>query len=186
MKVENTDLPGALVVTPQVFGDDRGFFMETYNFAKTAELGIPEVFVQDNHSRSSQGVLRGMHFQHPQWQGKLVRVISGEVYDVAVDMRSDSDTFGKWFGIYLNDENNKQLYLPAGFAHGFCVTSEIADVAYKCTSDYQPNQDNGFAWNDPEVGIEWPIKNPILSKKDMNLPSFCSLPSISIEKSSYA
>ena len=182
MKVENTKLPGVVVITPQVFGDDRGFFMETYNAAKTAGKGVPEVFVQDNHSRSTQGVLRGMHFQYPQWQGKLVRAISGEIFDVAVDMRSDSETFGKWFGVHLNDENKQQLYVPPGFAHGFCVTSEIADVAYKCTSDYQPNQDTGFHWNDPEVGIEWPIENPVLSEKDSTLDSFAKIPSVNVEK----
>ena len=182
MKVENTKLSGVVVITPQVFGDDRGFFMETYNAAKTAGLGVPEIFVQDNHSRSTQGVLRGMHFQYPQWQGKLVRAILGEIYDVAVDMRADSETFGQWFGIYLNDENKQQLYVPPGFAHGFCVTSEIADVAYKCTSDYQPNQDTGFRWNDPEVGIEWPIENPVLSEKDAKLKPFSNLSSVSVDK----
>ena len=182
MKVENTKLSGVVVITPQVFGDDRGFFMETYNAEKTVGLGVPGVFVQDNHSRSTQGVLRGMHFQYPQWQGKLVRAISGEIYDVAVDMRADSETFGQWFGIYLNDENKQQLYVPPGFAHGFCVTSEIADVAYKCTSDYQPNQDTGFRWNDPEVGIEWPIENPVLSEKDAKLKPFSSLSSVSVDK----
>jgi len=186
MKVESTNLSGVVVVTPQVFGDDRGFFMETYNSAKTAELGVPEVFVQDNHSRSTQGVLRGMHFQYPQWQGKLVRAISGEIYDVAVDMRSDSETFGKWFGVYLNDENKQQLYVPPGFAHGFCVTSEIADVAYKCTSDYQPNQDTGFRWNDPEIGIDWPLENPLLSEKDSQLELFSSLPAVTVDKAVYA
>lgn len=181
MKVENTNLPGVVVITPQVFGDDRGFFMETYNSAKTSEAGVPEVFVQDNHSRSTQGVLRGLHFQYPQWQGKLVRAISGEIFDVAVDMRSDSETYGKWFGILLNDENKQQLYVPPGFAHGFCVTSDIADVAYKCTSDYQPNQDTGFLWNDPEIGIEWPIENPLLSEKDAKLGKFSDLSSFKVD-----
>lgn len=170
MKVEITPLEGVLLITPQVFGDDRGFFMETYNSAKTAELGVPEVFVQDNHSRSTKGVLRGLHYQYPQWQGKLVRAIAGEIFDVAVDIRKDSATYGRWFGAFLNDENKQQLYVPPGFAHGFCVTSDIADVAYKCTSDYQPKQDVGIRWNDPDIAIDWPIKKPLLSDKDANAP----------------
>lgn len=170
MKVETTPLEGVLLITPKVFGDDRGFFMETYNSAKTVDKGVPEIFVQDNHSRSSKGVLRGMHFQYPQWQGKLVRAIAGEIFDVAVDVRAGSATFGEWFGVFLNDENKQQLYVPPGFAHGFCVTSDIADVAYKCTSDYQPQQDTGIRWDDPEIGIKWPVKDPILSEKDCVLP----------------
>ncbi len=170
MKVETTPLEGVLLITPQVFGDDRGFFMETYNAAKTADLGVPELFVQDNHSRSSKGVLRGLHYQYPQWQGKLVRTISGEIFDVAVDIRANSPTYGQWFGVLLNDENKQQLYIPPGFAHGFCVTSDIADVAYKCTSDYQPNQDVGIRWDDPEIGIDWPIKDALLSEKDSAAP----------------
>ena len=170
MKIETTPLSGVLLITPTVFGDDRGFFMETYNAAKTADQGVPEVFVQDNHSRSSKGVLRGMHYQYPQWQGKLVRTIAGEIFDVAVDIRQDSPTYGQWFGAFLNDENKQQLYIPPGFAHGFCVTSDIADVAYKCTSDYQPQQDVGIRWNDPDIGIDWPIDNPLLSEKDAKAP----------------
>lgn len=170
MKVETTPLSGVLLITPAVFGDDRGFFMETYNAAKTADQGVPDVFVQDNHSRSSEGVLRGMHYQYPQWQGKLIRAISGEIFDVAVDIRQDSPTYGQWFGVFLNDENKQQLYVPPGFAHGFCVTSEIADVAYKCTSDYQPQQDVGIRWNDPDIGIDWPIEEPLLSEKDAKAP----------------
>ena len=170
MKVETTPLSGVLLITPAVFGDDRGFFMETYNAAKTADQGVPDVFVQDNHSRSSEGVLRGMHYQYPQWQGKLIRAISGEIFDVAVDIRQDSPTYGQWFGVFLNDENKQQLYVPPGFAHGFCVTSEIADVAYKCTSDYQPQQDVGIRWNDSDIGIDWPIEEPLLSEKDAKAP----------------
>ena len=166
MKVETTPLEGVLLITPQVFGDDRGFFMETYNAAKTADQGLPEFFVQDNHSRSSKGVLRGLHYQYPQWQGKLVRAISGEIFDVAVDIRRDSPTYGQWFGAILNDENKQQLYVPPGFAHGFCVVSDIADVAYKCTSDYRPEQDVGIRWNDPDIAVEWPIKEPLISDKD--------------------
>ena len=170
MKVETTPLEGVLLITPQIFGDERGFFMETYNAAKTADLGVPELFVQDNHSRSTKGVLRGLQYQYPQWQGKLVRTIAGEIFDVAVDIRANSPTYGQWFGAFLNDENKQQLYIPAGFAHGFCVTSDIADVAYKCTSDYQPDQDVGIRWDDPDVGINWPIKEPILSEKDNDTP----------------
>jgi len=178
MKIETTPLEGVLLITPKVFGDDRGFFMETYNSAKTADQGVPETFVQDNHSRSSKGVLRGLHYQYPQWQGKLVRAISGEIFDVAVDLRSGSSTYGQWYGAYLNDENRQQLYVPEGFAHGFCVTSDIADVAYKCTTDYQPNQDAGVRWNDPEIGIEWPVENPILSEKDTVAPLLKDLPEL--------
>ena len=170
MKVETTPLEGVLLITPQVFGDDRGFFMETFNATKTADQGLPELFVQDNHSRSSKGVLRGLHYQYPQWQGKLVRTIAGEIFDVAVDIRQDSPTFGQWFGAYLNDENKQQLYVPPGFAHGFCVTSDIADVAYKCTSDYQPEQDVGIHWNDPDIAIDWPIQEPLISAKDAKAP----------------
>ena len=150
----------------------------TFNQAKYADLGMPEEFTQDNHSRSSRGVLRGLHYQYPQWQGKLVRAIAGEIFDVAVDIRAGSPTFGQWYGAFLNDENRQQLYVPAGFAHGFCVTSDIADVAYKCTTDYQPEQDAGVRWNDPEIGIEWPIDNPLLSEKDQQSPFLKDLPSL--------
>jgi dTDP-4-dehydrorhamnose 3,5-epimerase len=170
MKVEATPLEGVMLLTPQVFGDDRGFFMETFNSAKTADKGIPEFFAQDNHSRSSMGVLRGLHFQQPQWQGKLVRAIAGEIFDVAVDIRDGSKTFGQWFGVFLNSDNKQQLYVPPGFAHGFCVTSDVADVAYKCTSDYQPTQETSIRWNDPEIGIKWPIEDPLLSDKDKIAP----------------
>ena len=180
MKVETTPLEGVLLITPQVFGDDRGFFMETFNASKTKDQGLPELFVQDNHSRSSKGVLRGLHYQYPQWQGKLVRTISGEIFDVAVDIREGSPTFGQWYGAFLNDENRQQLYVPPGFAHGFCVTSDIADVAYKCTSDYQPAQDAGVRWNDPEIGIDWPIQEPLLSDKDSIAPLLKDLPKLSV------
>lgn len=166
MKVEETALPGVLLVTPQVFGDDRGFFMETYNQEKARASGLPESFVQDNHSKSSYGVLRGLHYQSPQWQGKLVRVVQGEIFDVAVDIRAGSPSFGQWVGFSLNEDNKQQLYVPEGFAHGFCVTSETAEVVYKCTSLYAPEQEGSLLWNDPEVGIEWPIDAPKLSAKD--------------------
>ncbi len=167
------------MVTPEVYGDDRGFFMETYNATKSAATGLPEIFVQDNQSRSAKGVLRGMHYQYPQWQGKLVRVVNGEIYDVAVDLRRDSTTFGQWFGIYLNDDNKQQLYVPPGFAHGFCVTSEFADVVYKCTSGYKPEQDFGLKWDDPDVGIEWPIDQPTLSEKDKVAPGLDAVGNLS-------
>ena len=166
MQVEKTNLEGVLLLTPTVFGDDRGFFMETYNQGKALELGLPTQFVQDNHSKSSYGVLRGLHYQSPQWQGKLVRVVQGEIFDVAVDVRSGSNTFGAWYGGFLNDENKQQLYVPEGFAHGFCVTSDTAEVVYKCTSLYAPQQEGSLLWNDPDIGIDWPIENPSLSDKD--------------------
>lgn len=166
MNVEKTKLEGVLLVTPQVFGDDRGFFMETYNRDKAVTLGLPGEFVQDNHSKSTYGVLRGLHYQSPQWQGKLVRVVQGEIFDVAVDIRHGSKTFGEWVGYYLSAENKQQLYVPAGFAHGFCVTSETAEVIYKCTTGYAPEQEGCLLWNDPEIGINWPLETPILSAKD--------------------
>ena len=168
MKVEQTKLDGVLLVTPQVFGDDRGFFMETYNQAKGVELGLPAEFVQDNHSKSSKGVLRGLHYQNPKWQGKLVRVVQGEIFDVAVDIRHNSPTFGEWVGAYLNDENKQQLYVPEGFAHGFVVISDTAEVIYKCTSLYAPEQEGSIQWNDPDIGIDWPLDSPLLSQKDSN------------------
>jgi len=166
MKVEQTNLEGVLLITPQVFGDDRGFFMETYNREKAIESGLPAEFVQDNHSKSSKGVLRGLHYQSPQWQGKLVRTIQGEIYDVAVDIRAGSPTFGKWEGFFLNQQNKQQLYVPEGYAHGFVVTSDFAEVVYKCTSLYAPQQEGCVLWNDPEIGIDWPIDQPLLSAKD--------------------
>lgn len=180
MQVEQTKLDGVLLVTPQVFGDDRGFFMETYNRDKAVELGLPGEFVQDNHSKSSYGVLRGLHYQSPQWQGKLVRVVQGEIFDVAVDIRAGSATFGEWVGVYLNDENKQQLYVPEGFAHGFCVTSQTAEVIYKCTSLYQPNDEGCLLWNDPEVGIEWPVDKPVLSPKDEVGQRLADLPALSV------
>jgi len=166
LKVEKTKLPGVVVLSPKVHGDERGFFMETFNQATFGNLGLPDEFVQDNHSRSSYGVLRGLHFQYPQWQGKLVRVLNGEIFDVAVDVRADSPSFGQWVGVSLSADNKQQLYVPSGYAHGFCVTSEIADVVYKCTSLYKPEDDTGIRWDDPDVNISWPIENPTVSVKD--------------------
>jgi dTDP-4-dehydrorhamnose 3,5-epimerase len=166
MKVIETKLPGVLIFGPKVFGDSRGFFMETWNKRRYEEAGITGNFVQDNLSYSSYGVLRGLHFQNPNAQGKLVYVIEGEVFDVAVDIRVGSPTFGQWVGVTLSSENKRQFYVPEGFAHGFCVTSETALFAYKCTDLYNPSAEGGILWNDPDIGIEWPIVNPILSDKD--------------------
>jgi len=182
MQVENTKLDGVLLVTPQVFGDERGFFMETYNQSKAIELGLPSEFVQDNHSKSSYGVLRGLHYQSPQWQGKLVRVVQGEIFDVAVDIRKDSPTFGEWVGFFLNEENKQQLYVPEGFAHGFCVTSETAEVIYKCTDLYSPSDEGCLMWNDPDVAIEWPLESPVLSEKDKQGLSLAQLPELKVAK----
>lgn len=168
------------MVTPQIFGDDRGFFMETYNQEKAIDLGLPASFVQDNHSKSSKGVLRGLHYQCPQWQGKLVRVVQGEIFDVAVDIRSGSPTFGQWVGYVLNDENKQQLYVPEGFAHGFVVTSDTAEVVYKCTSLYEPEQEGSLLWNDPDIGIEWPVESPLLSGKDELGQRLIDLPALSV------
>ena len=169
MNVRQTSLPGVLVVEPKVFGDARGFFTETFNSRTLGGSGIPELFVQDNHSRSSAGVLRGLHYQLKSPQGKLVHAARGRIYDVAVDIRVGSPDFGKWFGVELNDENLWSLWIPPGFAHGFCVLSDIADVTYKCTTHYDPSDDRGVAWNDPAIGIEWPITDPTISAKDSAL-----------------
>jgi len=180
MKVEQTKLDGVLLVTPQVFGDDRGFFMETYNRDKALSSGLPSEFVQDNHSKSSKGVLRGLHYQNPKWQGKLVRTVQGEIYDVAVDIRHGSSTFGEWVGVYLNHENKQQLYVPEGFAHGFVVTSDTAEVVYKCTSLYAPEQEGSVLWNDSDIGIDWPIDQPLLSAKDEVGQRLADLPKLHV------
>lgn len=166
IEVEKTPLDGVKVIQPRVFEDARGFFMETYNVRDAEEAGLPTVFVQDNHSRSARGVLRGLHYQWPQWQGKLVRVVCGEIFDVAVDIRKGSPTFGRWFGAVLSAENKKQMYIAEGFAHGFAVLSETADVVYKCTTLYEPSQDRCLIWSDPDIGVEWPVADPIVSDKD--------------------
>lgn len=167
MIVEQTPLADLLLIKPDVFGDHRGFFLETWSAQRYQEQGIKEDFVQDNLSLSQQGVLRGLHFQNPNAQGKLVSVLAGAVFDVAVDIRQGSPTFGQWFGVELTAENHFQLYVPAGFAHGFCVMSEQALFAYKCTAYYDPSAEHSLLWNDPAIGIEWPVKNPQLSKKDL-------------------
>ena len=161
MKVRETPLPGVLVLEPKVFRDDRGFFTETYSTRALAGKGIPLLFVQDNHSRSSRDVMRGLHYQLERPQGKLVHVARGRIFDVAVDIRIGSPTFARWFGIELNDENLLSLWVPPGFAHGFCVLSEFADVIYKCSALYESSDDRGVKWDDPRIGIDWPVKNPI-------------------------
>ena len=170
IEICKTPLSGVVIVKNKVFGDERGFFMETYNQQHFDSAGLPRNFVQDNHSRSTKGVVRGLHYQYPQWQGKLVRTLSGAIFDVAVDIRPDSTTYGQWFGMELNDENRLQLYIPPGFAHGFATLSETADVAYKCTSLYKAEDDAGIAWDDPDIGVEWPVDSPIVSEKDANAP----------------
>lgn len=177
IKITKTPIEGLLIVEPQVFGDDRGYFMETYNQRDFEALGLSMSFVQDNQSRSKRGVLRGLHFQKKNPQGKLVRVLSGEVFDVAVDIRKVSPTFGQWFGIVLSGENKKQFYVPEGFAHGFLVLSETADFAYKCTTYYDPADEDGILWNDPGIGVEWPDMDmePALSKKDRRLGTLQTL-----------
>ena len=169
MKVIETNIPDVKIIEPAVFGDERGFFMETWNQKKFEEevTGKPTQFVQDNHSKSKKGILRGLHYQTENTQGKLVRVVSGEVFDVAVDIRKDSPTFGQWVGVYLSAENKRQLWVPEGFAHGFYVTSDEAEFVYKCTDYYNPNAEISIAWDDKDIGIEWPIDTtPFLSEKD--------------------
>jgi len=170
MKIIDTKIPDVKIIEPAVFGDERGFFMETWSQAKFEELvtGKPTFFVQDNHSKSKKGILRGLHYQTENTQGKLVRVVSGEVFDVAVDIRKNSPTFGQWVGVTLSAENKRQLWVPEGFAHGFFVTSKEAEFVYKCTDYYNPQAEQSILWNDPKIGIEWPIKDevPLLSEKD--------------------
>ncbi|MFA0087024.1 dTDP-4-dehydrorhamnose 3,5-epimerase [Vibrio sp. 10N.261.51.F12] len=177
MKVIETIIPDVKIIEPQVFGDERGFFMETWNQTQFEELvtGRLAQFVQDNHSKSKKGILRGLHYQTENTQGKLVRVVSGEVFDVAVDIRRDSPTFGQWVGVYLSAENKRQLWVPEGFAHGFYVTSVEAEFVYKCTDYYTPSAEHSIAWNDPELQIEWPIDPLIplsLSQKDCDAKPF--------------
>lgn len=171
MNVIQTKLKDCLIIEPKVFGDERGFFLEAFQSDRYAELvGITLPFVQDNLSRSSKGVLRGLHFQKTKPQGKLVSVFSGAVFDVAVDIRRDSSTFGHWVGIVLSEDNKKQFWVPPGFAHGFVVLSETADFHYKCTDYYDPSDEGSLFWNDPDLNIPWPIDNPKLSEKDANAP----------------
>jgi dTDP-4-dehydrorhamnose 3,5-epimerase len=176
MEVIKTKLLDCVIVQPKVIGDDRGFFLETFQSDRYADLaGITFPFVQDNHSRSSNGVLRGLHFQKTKPQGKLVRVVKGEVYDVAIDLRQGSPSFGQWEAVILSEENKTQFWVPPGFAHGFLVLSETADFEYKCTDYYDPSDEGSLMWNDPDLNIPWPVDNPKLSEKDANAPLLADL-----------
>ena len=170
MNIIKTNLPGVILIEPDSFSDNRGFFMETYQKTRYQSVGITCDFVQDNLSFSIQGTLRGLHYQYPNEQTKLVQVIQGEVFDVAVDIRRGSPTFGKWTGATLSAENKRQLHIPEGFAHGFCVTSQAALFVYKCSDYYSPENEHGILWSDPDIGIQWPIASPLLSTKDQDYP----------------
>ena len=174
MQVSKTPIDGLLIIEPKVFADPRGMFYEVYSESRYNEHGIP-CFVQDNHSVSKKGVLRGLHYQVNSGQDKLVRVTQGEIFDVAVDIRKQSPAYGKWWGLSLSETNNLQLYIPVGFAHGFCVLSESAEVLYKCSDYYSPEDERGILWNDPDLAIDWPVKDPILSEKDAVYPLFSEL-----------
>ncbi|WP_020679330.1 dTDP-4-dehydrorhamnose 3,5-epimerase [Marinobacterium rhizophilum] len=175
MNVIETTLPGVLIIEPKVFGDHRGFFIETFQVERYREAGIELPFVQDNHSRSTRGVLRGLHFQRTRPQGKLVSVSRGAVYDVTVDIDPQSPSCGQFVGVELTDENHRQLWVPPGYAHGFCVLSEVADFQYKCTDLYVPEDEGGLLWSDPEINIPWPITDPQLSAKDQGNPTLREL-----------
>ena len=166
MKVHQTPLPGVLIVEPRVFGDSRGFFYESFHSERFQEHGLPEHFVQDNHSRSRRGVLRGLHYQLTRPQGKYVTALRGEIFDVAVDIRRGSPTFGRWFGTTLSGDHPRYLWIPPGYAHGFCVLSDEADFVYKCTDYYVPSDERSILWNDPAIGIDWPIHEPTISERD--------------------
>jgi dTDP-4-dehydrorhamnose 3,5-epimerase len=176
MKVTATELPEVLLVELKVHGDSRGFFYESFQTSRYAEVGIPGPFVQDNLSRSAKGTLRGLHLQEPRAQGKLVQVLRGSVFDVAVDVRRGSPRFGKWVGIELSESQPRQLWIPPGFAHGFCVLSDSADFFYKCTELYSPDAERGIAWDDPAIGIRWPVERPLLSAKDKAAPRLDAAP----------
>jgi dTDP-4-dehydrorhamnose 3,5-epimerase len=168
VNVIETELSGVLIVEPDVFRDPRGFFLETWAVNKYRDAGIDVAFVQDNHSRSVRGTLRGLHAQVPRAQAKLLRAVVGEVFDVAVDIRRGSPTFGKWVGVMLSAENHRQIFIPGGFAHGFCVMSDVAEVEYKCSELYWPEDEITVAWNEPTVGVKWPVAEPLLSKRDLS------------------
>ena len=175
MKVSKSPIDGLIIIEPKVFRDSRGLFYEVYSESRYKEHGVSARFVQDNHSVSEKGVLRGLHYQVNPGQDKLVRVVRGEVFDVAVDIRKGSSTYGKWWGLSLSEANNLQLYIPIGFAHGFCVLSDSAEVLYKCSDYYSPQNERGIIWNDPDLAIDWPIENPTLSEKDIEYPNFAAL-----------
>jgi dTDP-4-dehydrorhamnose 3,5-epimerase len=176
VKTVATPLDGVLIIEPRAFGDSRGFFMESWKSGRYEEAGIPPAMVQSNFSRSARGVLRGLHYQYPQPQGKLISVVEGAIFDVAVDIRHDSATFGHWTGIELSAENRLQLYVPEGFAHGFCALSDSALVHYLCTTEYVPEHDATLAWNDPDIGIDWPMEPAELSAKDAAAPCLKDIP----------
>jgi dTDP-4-dehydrorhamnose 3,5-epimerase len=175
MRVIETAIAGLVLVEPRVFRDERGFFYESFQRQRFIDSDLPADFVQDNHSRSTRGVLRGLHFQRRRPQGKLVSVVHGEVFDVAVDTRSGSATFGRWFGVRLSADAPQQLYIPPGFAHGFCVLSDTAEFTYKCTDYYDSDDEGGIVWDDPDLGIEWPISSPLVSAKDSAYPRLAAL-----------
>ena len=175
MRVTETSLPGVLLIEPVVHRDGRGFFVETYHAGRYREHGIAAPFVQDNHSRSIQGTLRGLHLQRQRPQGKLIHVIEGEIFDVAVDVRRGSPAFGRWVSVALSADNFRQVYVPPGFAHGFFVVSPIAQVEYKCTDLYDPASEIGIAWNDPAIGIAWPTREPLLSARDSAHPTLAAV-----------
>ena len=176
MRTIETGIPGLMVIEPDVFGDERGFFMETWHASRYRAAGLPDRFVQSNLSRSGPGVIRGLHYQYPQPQGKLVSVLEGRVFDVAVDIRSNSPTFRQWAGVELSADNHLQMYVPEGFAHGFCVLGESALLAYLCTAEYRAEYDAVVAWDDPEIGIRWPLAVGTLSRKDANAPRLAEIP----------
>jgi len=176
MKVTGTTLEGVVIIEPAVYGDERGFFMECWKSSAYQAAGVPTMLVQANLSRSAHGVLRGLHYQYPQAQGKLVSVLEGEIFDVAVDIRPDSPQFGRWTGVELSAENHRQLWVPEGFAHGFCVTGETALVQYMCSSEFAPEHDAAIAWNDPGIGINWPLEHCTVSDKDSLAPRLDAVP----------
>jgi len=178
LKISETPLPGVLVIEPRVFVDDRGFFLETFQASRYEAAGIGATFVQDNFSRSRRGTLRGLHFQEPKAQGKLVQVLNGSAFDVVVDVRRGSPTFGQWFGMELSGDAPKQMWIPPGFAHGFCVTSDVADFHYKCTALYAPEAERSIRWNDPALAIAWPDLTPLLSAKDAAAPLLADAPAL--------
>ncbi len=182
MKIINTKINGLIVIEPKIFEDDRGFFFESYQKNRYEDFGITSTFVQDNISYSKKNTLRGLHFQINNPQAKLVQVIYGEIYDVAVDLRANSPQFGEWFGVLLSGKNRKQLYIPEGFAHGFCVISETATFSYKCSDFYNPSDEGGIIWSDSEIKIDWPVKNPVLSQKDTKYKQLSQLDSHELPK----
>jgi dTDP-4-dehydrorhamnose 3,5-epimerase len=175
VRILETPLAGVVVIEPRVHGDARGFFFESYRADRYAAAGLPQTFVQDNHSLSVRNTLRGLHWQWRRPQGKLVRVVQGAIFDVAVDLRLESPTFGHWYGVDLSADNFRQIYVPPHFAHGFCVTSDVAQVEYKCTEFYDPDGEAGVMWNDPDLGIAWPVASPIVSPRDASHPGFLDL-----------